>query len=61
MDEVVGLLEKFKGELSLSDVLNQDIPLLSELSKAKDRLNIEINKERERQQARIISQQQNQK
>jgi len=48
MDEVVGLLEKFKGELSLSDVLNQDIPLLSELSKAKDRLNIEINKERER-------------
>ena len=48
MDEIVVLLDKFKGQLSLTDILNQDIPLLNELGKAKDRLNGEILKERDR-------------
>ena len=57
MDEIVVLLEKFKGQLSLTDLLNQDIPLLNALREAKDRMNGEITKEREKQQQRIAAQQ----
>lgn len=58
MDEIVTLLELFHGQLSLTDILNQDIPLLNSLKKAKQKMNGEIIKERDRQ---IQKAQQNQK
>ena len=60
MDEIVNLLELFQGQLSLNDILNHDIPLINGLKKAKQRLNGEITKEREKQQ-RAAQQQAQQK
>ena len=37
-DEVAVLLEAFQGAVSLSDILNQDIPILEGLKEAKMRL-----------------------
>jgi len=40
--EIVYLLDLFEGKLSLSEVLNTEIPLLTLLKKAKVRLNEDI-------------------
>lgn len=58
MEDIVAMLDLFQGQLSLTDILNQDIPILNGLRQAKSKLNGEINKERERQQQRILNQQQ---
>ena len=44
MLEIVYLLELFDGKLSLSEILNLEIPLLNHLRKAKQRINEEIKK-----------------
>lgn len=49
-DEMVSLLDIFQGQLTLTDVLNQDIPVLNALKEAKIRLNAEIMKERQKNQ-----------
>ena len=56
MDDIVSLLDLFQGQLSLSDILNQDIPLIDDLRKAKNRLNGEINKETERMRQKALQQ-----
>lgn len=38
-DDIVNLLDLFKGELTLTDALNQDIPILNKLRDAKLRQN----------------------
>lgn len=60
MDDIVSLLDLFQGQLSLTDILNQDIPILIGLRAAKSKLNGEINREREKQQQKILQQQQQQ-
>jgi hypothetical protein len=57
MRDIVSLLDLFQGQLSLTDVMNQDIPLLSALRNAKSNANMEYNRERERQQQLILQQQ----
>lgn len=57
-EEMVILLDLFQGQLSLTDILNQDIPLLNALKDAKSKINGEINKEREKQIQKINKQQQ---
>lgn len=52
MEDIVNLLELFQGQLSLTDILNQDIPILNGLRQAKNRINGEIQRERERQQGK---------
>lgn len=37
-DEIAVLLEAFQGAVSLSDILNQDIPILEGLKEARIRL-----------------------
>lgn len=44
MLEVVYMLDLFDGKLSLSEILNLEIPLLNHLRKAKQKINDEINK-----------------
>ena len=51
-DDIVATLELFNGQLSLNDVLNQDIPILNELKEAKMRLNNNLAKEREKEAER---------
>jgi hypothetical protein len=38
------MLDLFDGKLSLSEILNLEIPLLNHLKKAKQRINEDINK-----------------
>jgi hypothetical protein len=44
MLEIVYMLDLFDGKLSLSEILNLEIPLLNHLRKAKQKINDEINK-----------------
>lgn len=57
MRDIVSLLDLFQGQLSLTDVMNQDIPLLTGLRNAKSNANMEYNRERERQQQIALQQQ----
>ena len=54
-DEIVSLLDLFQGELSLNDVLNQDMIILTKLRESKIRLNEKVAKEREKQARAIQS------
>ena len=56
MEEIVNTLDLFGGQLSLADILNYDIPFISELRETKNRINGEINKEREKQQQKLAQQ-----
>lgn len=49
------MLDLFQGELSLNDVLNQDMVILAKLREAKLRVNEKIAKEREKQARAIQS------
>jgi hypothetical protein len=42
--EIVYILDLFDGKLSLSEILNLEIPLLNHLKKAKQKINEDINK-----------------
>jgi hypothetical protein len=44
MLEIVYLMDLFEGKLSLSEILNLEIPLLNHLRKAKQKINEEIRK-----------------
>ena len=48
MDEIAAALIAFEGALTLSDVLNYEIPVITGLKEAKARINGEISKERQR-------------
>ena len=54
-DEIVSLLDLFQGELSLNDVLNQDMIILTKLRESKLRINEKVAKEREKQARAIQS------
>lgn len=53
-DEILSLVETFQGTLSLSEILNQEIPILNALKDAKIRL---TNKQAREREAKIIKQQ----
>jgi hypothetical protein len=44
MLEVVYMLDLFDGKLSLSEILNLEIPLLNHLRTAKQKINEEVNR-----------------
>lgn len=48
MFDIVVTLEQFDGKLSLSDILNTDIPLLTKLKEQKERL-VDMQKQRQQQ------------
>ena len=54
-DEIVSLLDLFQGELSLNDVLNQDMIILTKLRESKIRKKEKDAKEREKQARAIQS------
>ena len=54
-DEIVSLLDLFQGELSLNDVLNQDMIILTKLRESKLRINEKVAKEREKQARASLS------
>ena len=54
-DDIVSLLDLFQGELSLNDVLNQDMIILTKLRESKIRSNEKVAKEREKQARAIQS------
>lgn len=47
--DIVVMLEQFDGKLSLSDILNTDIPLLVKLKEQKERL-VDMQRQRQQQQ-----------
>ena len=51
----MSLLDLFQGELSLNDVLNQDMIILTKLRESKIRINEKVAKEREKQARAIQS------
>ena len=50
-DDIAETLDLFQGQLSLNDILNQEIPFITNLKLAKMRLNTKISKERAKCQA----------
>ena len=54
-DDIVSLLDLFQGELSLNDVLNQDMIILTKLRESKIRINEKVAKEREKQARAVQS------
>lgn len=50
-DDITETLDLFQGQLSLNDILNQEIPFITNLKLAKMRLNTRISKERAKRQA----------
>lgn len=46
MDDIVFTMDLFEGRVSLTEILNLEIPLLNHLKKAKIKLNNEIAKQR---------------
>lgn len=60
MEEIVSVLDAFNGQLSLSDVLNQELPLINLLREAKIGYSEKVQKEREKQQQNTARQSQQQ-